>query len=150
MKKLSLLALSLMAAPMMAQAAETMEKYGEYYTGPKNEIVTVAYTEGKKNAYIGVSGVNNTIDGKIFRADVTAADGREQFNTKVNDKNFAVLVKNTSAYGGDRATLHLPVAGKMPEEIQLSYDKSMSTEVTPNRLRDEFEAQATKDAPAKK
>ncbi len=115
---------------------QAMEKYGEIYLGPQNEVVSVAQASGEDIAYIKVTGINSAYDGKVIRT-VPRPAGYEGKDYAIvhNGGDYVVLVMRKYPSRGKVVELYLPGLG---DEIKLTFDGALSKQLNTDSIRDEF------------
>jgi serine/threonine protein kinase len=124
------------AVKINAAPLQVMEKYGEIYLGPQNEVVSVAQVSGEDIAYIKVIGINSPYDGKVIRT-IPRPAGYEGKDYAIvhNGGDYVVLVVRKYPNRGKVVELYLPGLG---DEIKLTYDGALSKELNTDSIRDEF------------
>ena len=118
---------------------QVMEKYGEIYLGPQNQVVSVAQVSGENIAYLKVIGINSPYDGKVIRSipRPAAYDGKD-YAIVHNGSDYVVLVMRKYSGREKLVELYLPGLG---DEIKLTYDGALSKQLNTDSLRDEFQKQ---------
>ena len=98
--------------------------------------------ENKNESLVALDGFDHPWDGKIFKASVTKADGRQEFMIQNNGRPFVVLVFR-ERYG--QSTLFVPTYGTEETERSLVYSEDLSAECKPDILLSQYLQQQTKN-----
>ncbi len=96
--------------------------------------------ESKNESLVALDGFDHPWDGKIFKASVTKADGRQEFMIQNNGRPFVVLVFR-ERYG--QSTLFVPKYGTEETERPLIYSEDLSAECKPDILLSQYLQQQT-------
>lgn len=91
--------------------------------------------ESKNEALVALDGFDHPWDGKIFKASVVKADGRQEFTIQNNGRPFVVLVFR-ERYG--QATLFVPKYGTEETERPISYSEELSATCKPDILLSQY------------
>lgn len=91
--------------------------------------------EAKNESLVGLDGFDHPWDGKIFKASVARADGRQEFTIYNNGRPFVILVFR-ERYG--QSTLFVPKYGTEETERPLNYSEDLSAECKPDILLSQY------------
>ena len=91
--------------------------------------------ESNNETLVGLDGFDHPWDGKIFRAKVVTADGRQEFTIQNNGRPFVVLVMR-ERYG--QSTLFVPKYGTEQPERPIAYSEQLSTDCKPDILLSQY------------
>ncbi|GAB3643418.1 hypothetical protein [Spirosoma arcticum] len=91
--------------------------------------------EAKNESLVAVDGFDHPWDGKIFKASVVKADGRQEFTIQNNGRPFVILVFR-ERYG--QSTLFVPKYGTEETERPLSYSEELSANCKPDILLSQY------------
>ncbi|AQG78726.1 hypothetical protein [Spirosoma montaniterrae] len=91
--------------------------------------------EARNESLVALDGFDHPWDGKIFKASVAKADGRQEFTIQHNGRPFVVLVFR-ERYG--QSTLFVPKYGTEETERLLSYSEDLSAECKPDILLSQY------------
>lgn len=97
--------------------------------------------EVKNETLVGFDGFDHPWDGKIFKAKVVTADGRQEFTIQNEGRPFVVLVFR-ERYG--QSTLFVPKYGTELPERPIAYSESLSKECDPDILLSQYLNQGVK------
>lgn len=85
--------------------------------------------EANNEMLVGLDGFDHPWEGKIFRAKVVTADGRQEFTIQNNGRPFVVLAMR-ERYG--QSTLFVPKYGTEQTERPISYSEELSGRCDPD------------------
>ena len=91
--------------------------------------------ENKNESLVALDGFDHPWDGKIFKASVAKADGRQEFTIQNNGRPFVVLVFR-ERYG--QSTLFVPNYGTEETERPLMYSEDLSANCKPDILLSQY------------
>lgn len=97
--------------------------------------------ENKNESIVALDGFDHPWDGKIFKASVVKADGRQEFTIQNNGRPFVALVFR-ERYG--QSTLFVPKYGTEETERPLSYSEELSANCKPDILLSQYLNQQAK------
>ena len=98
-------------------------------------------TDSKNESLVALDGFDHPWDGKIFKASVVRADGRQEFTIQNNGRPFVVLVFR-ERYG--QSTLFVPKYGTEEVERSLVYSEDLSAACKPDILLSQYLNQQAK------
>lgn len=91
--------------------------------------------EANNESLVCTDGFDHPWDGKIFKAKVVKADGRQEFTIQNNGRPFVVLVFR-ERYG--QSTLFVPKYGTEETERPIAYSEDLSAECKPDILLSQY------------
>ncbi len=106
-------------------------KFCKLYRAGEGLIVSLVRVGADANneTLIGFNGFDHPWDGKIFKAKVVTADGRQEFTIQNNGRPFVVLVMR-ERYG--QSTLFVSKYGTEQMERPISYSQELSGQCDPD------------------
>ena len=127
----------LFSVPGMAQTKKTEDtrpevgKFCKLYRAGEGLIVSLIRVgpESNNEVLVGFNGFDHPWDGKIFKANVVTADGRQEFTIQNNGRPFVVLVMR-ERYG--QSTVFVPKYGTEQVERPVSYAQELSGQCDPD------------------
>lgn len=138
------LIVALLPVPAVAQSghrpAEVRPEVGRYCKvyrageGLKVLLLRVG-PDSKNESLVALDGFDHPWDGKIFKASVVKADGRQEFTIQNNGRPFVVLVFR-ERYG--QSTLFVPKYGTEEVERSLVYSEDLSAGCKPDILLSQY------------
>jgi serine/threonine protein kinase len=116
---------------------EAVDKYGSVYTGPQNEQLSIVHVTGKALAYIKVTGINSSYDGKVIRTEVKPAprEGRDYY-FEPNGRGYVTVVMRKD-YSNDAMFVEVYIPG-LDRIGRFNYDAELSKQLDSVQLRAEF------------
>jgi hypothetical protein len=96
--------------------------------------------ESKNESIVALDGFDHPWDGKLFKASVVKADGRQEFTIQNNGRPFVILVFR-ERYG--QSMLFVPRYGTEETERPLVYSEDLSAECKPDILLSQYLNQKT-------
>lgn len=113
--------------------AQQMARHLMVFKGPQGVEAVVAPVEGDKEALVRLSGINNPVDGVVFLARAAQRGaGGQAWITVLDGRDFGLVHKQGSGYGGERYQAYLP--GRR-DPVPLHYDEHESKRLAPNELK---------------
>jgi hypothetical protein len=127
----------LFSLPALAQTRKTNDgrpevgKFCKLYRAGEGLIVSLVRVgaEANNETLIGFNGFDHPWDGKIFKAKVVTADGRQEFTIQNNGRPFVVLVMR-ERYG--QSTLFVSKYGTEQVERPITYSQELSGQCDPD------------------
>ncbi len=127
----------LFTIPAMAQTKKTGDvrpqvgKFCKLYRAGEGLIVSLVRVgpETNNEMLVGFNGFDHPWEGKIFKANVVTADGRQEFTIQNNGRPFVVLVMR-ERYG--QSTVFVPKYGTEQVERPVSYAEELSGRCDPD------------------
>jgi hypothetical protein len=126
-------------AAWTAASAQEMARYPLVFGGPQGLEVVVAPIEGDKEALVRVSGINHAIDKVVFlaRSQARGTSGQD-WVTQIDGRDFALVQKQSSGYGGERYVAYLP---GQRDGVPLRYDEPASKRLAPAGIKASYLSQ---------
>jgi serine/threonine protein kinase len=116
---------------------EAVDKYGSVYTGPQNEQLSIVQATGKALAYIKVTGINSSYDGKVIRAEVKPAprEGRDYY-FEPNGRGYVMVVMRKDYSNGEMMVeVYIPGLDRIG---RFNYNAELSKQLDSAQLRAEY------------
>lgn len=137
------MATTLLSAPTLAQskkpdaARPEIGKYCKVYRAGEGLKVLLLRVgpESKNESIVALDGFDHPWDGKLFKATVVKADGRQEFTIQNNGRPFVILVFREK-YG--QSTLFVPKYGTEETERPLAYSEDLSVGCKPDILLSQY------------
>jgi hypothetical protein len=131
----ALIALTYLTA--RGQARPEVGRYCKVYQGGEGLKVYLLRVgpEAQNESLVGFDGFDHPWDGRIFKASVTKADGRQEFTIQHEGKPFVTLVFR-ERYG--QSLLYVPKYGTEQTERAITYSEALSAECKPDILLSQY------------
>ena len=134
---------ALLSTPAMAQTKKTetarpeVGKYCKVYRAGEGLKVLILRVgpEANNESLVCTDGFDHPWDGKIFKAKVVKADGRQEFTIQNNGRPFVILVFR-ERYA--QSTLFVPKYGTEETERPIMYSEDLSAECKPDILLSQY------------
>jgi hypothetical protein len=131
---------ALLAATYLAASGQARPEVGRYckvYRGGEGLKIYLLRVgpEAANESLLGFDGFDHPWDGKIFKATVTKADGRQEFTVQHEGRPFVTLVFR-DRYG--QSLLYVPKYGTEQAERSIAYSEDLSAECKPDILLSQY------------